>query len=144
LPHKWERMRTFALSTLLGLCGTLTFSMKGTMSMVLALKRFTSRRVTYCEYRFGILEYPVNNSSSIMPGGVPHWVLGTSNAICIGRHFYGTSTIRFSVISIVHTFLLSGALTNEDHHETRTLLYQLMVFWSTRLDKTDVDGGFEQ
>ena len=79
-----------------------------------------------------------------MPGGVPHWVLGTSNAICVGRHFYGASTIRFSVISIVHTFLLRGALTNEDHLETRTFLYQLMVFWATRLDKADVDGAFEQ
>jgi hypothetical protein len=77
-----------------------------------------------------------------MPGGVPHWVLGTSNAICTGRHFYGASSIRSSVITIVHTFLLKGALTNEDHQETRTLLYQLLVFWSTRLDKKDIDGGF--
>ena len=80
----------------------------------------------------------------LMPGGVPHWVLGTSNAICVGRHFYSTSTIRWSVITIVHTFLLAGTLTDEDHQETRTLLYQLMVFWSLRLDKTDVDGGFER
>jgi hypothetical protein len=78
-----------------------------------------------------------------MPGGVPHWVLGTSNAICIGRHFYGASTIRASVIAIVHTFLLGGAVTNEDYQETRTLLYQLLVFWSMRLDKSDVDGGFD-
>jgi hypothetical protein len=78
-----------------------------------------------------------------MPGGVPHWVLGTSNAICVGRHFYSTSTIRSSVIGIVHTFLLNGAVTNEDNLETRTLLYQLMVFWSERIDKTDVDGMFD-
>jgi hypothetical protein len=75
-----------------------------------------------------------------MPGGVPHWVLGTSKSICVGRHFYGASTIRSSVIGIVHTFLLSGAVTNADSLETRTLLYQLIVFWSMRLDKTDVDG----
>lgn len=77
-----------------------------------------------------------------MPGGIPHWVLGTSNAMCVGRHFYGTSTIRSTVIAIVHTFLLSGAVTNENSEETRTLLYQLLVFWSMRLDKTDVDGEF--
>ena len=77
-----------------------------------------------------------------MPGGVLHWVLGTSNAICVGRHFYNTSRIRLSVIAIVHAFLLNGAVTNEDHVETRTLLYQLIVFWSMRLDKTDVDGKF--
>ena len=62
-----------------------------------------------------------------MPGDVPHWVLGTSNAICVGMHFYSTSTIHWSVITIVHTFLLTGTLTNEDHQETITLLYQLMV-----------------
>ena len=75
-----------------------------------------------------------------MPGGTPHWVMGTSNAICVGRHFYNASSIRFTVIGIVHTFLLHGTVTNEDHLETRTLLYQLMVFWSMRIDKTDVDG----
>jgi hypothetical protein len=78
-----------------------------------------------------------------MPGGIPHWVLGTSNAICVGRHFYSSLTIRSTVISIVHTFLLGGAVTNEDHLQTRTLLYQLLVFWSIRIDKTDVDGGFK-
>jgi hypothetical protein len=75
-----------------------------------------------------------------MPPGVPHWVLGTSNAVCVGRHFYGSSTIRSAVITIVHTFLKDGAVTNADALETRTLLYQMMVFWSMRLDKTDVDG----
>lgn len=76
-----------------------------------------------------------------MPGGVPHWVLGTSNSICVGRHFYAKSTIRSSVISNVHSFLLGGSLTNQDLPETRTLLYQLMVFWSMRIDKNNVDGG---
>lgn len=76
-----------------------------------------------------------------MPGGVPHWVLGTSNAICAGRFFYSTSSIRSSVFAIVHTFLLGGIITNDHHPETRTLLHQLMVFWSMRIDKADVDGG---
>lgn len=77
-----------------------------------------------------------------MPGGVPHWVLGTSNSICVGRHFYSGSMVRSSVIALLHTFLLGGAASNEDHQETRTLLYQMLVFWSMRIDKTDVDGGF--
>jgi hypothetical protein len=77
-----------------------------------------------------------------MTGGVPHWVLGTSNSICVGRHFYNSSSIRSSVVGLVHTFLLDGAITNATLMETRTLLYQLMVFWSMRLDQTDVDGGF--
>jgi hypothetical protein len=77
-----------------------------------------------------------------MPGGVPHWVLGTSDSICVGRHFYSSSTVRRSVIAIAQTFILGGALTNDDNLETRTLLYQLLVFWSMRIDKTDVDGQF--
>jgi hypothetical protein len=78
-----------------------------------------------------------------MPGGMPHWVLGTSNSICVGRHFYAKSTIRSSVVANVHSFLLGGALTNQELPETRTLLYQLMVFWSMKIrdGKTDVDGG---
>ena len=77
-----------------------------------------------------------------MPGGVPHWVLTISNAICIGRHFYSKSTIRSSVVANIHTFLLQGSLTNQDAPKTRMLLYQLMVFWSLRLDKTNIDGLF--
>ena len=77
-----------------------------------------------------------------MPGGVPHWVLGTSNAICVGRHFYAKSTIRSSVVANVHTFVFRGTVTNQELAETRTLLYQLLVFWSMRLDITDVDGAF--
>jgi len=77
-----------------------------------------------------------------MPPGVPHCVIGTSNAMCVGRHFYSASTIRSSILGIVHTFVLGGAVTNEDHLETRTLLYQLLVFWSMRIDLTDVDGKF--
>jgi hypothetical protein len=88
--------------------------------------------------------YIADITSSIMPGGVPHWVLGTSNAICVGRHFYSSSTIRSSVISAVQTFLLGSALTNEDLVETRTLLYQLLVFWSKRLWKTKADGSLGQ
>lgn len=83
-----------------------------------------------------------DNSFSIMPGGVPHWVLGTANAMCVGRHFYAASAIRSTVIAIVHTFLLATSVTNGDYNGTRTLLYQLLVFWSLRLDKTDVDGWF--
>ena len=77
-----------------------------------------------------------------MPGGVPHWVLSTSNAICVGRHFYGKSTIRSSVIANVHTFVFRGTVTNQELVETRTLLYQLQVFWANRLDISDIDGGF--
>jgi hypothetical protein len=76
-----------------------------------------------------------------MPGGVPHWVLSTTNAICVGRHFYSTSTIRRTVVAIAQTSVLGGALTNDDNLQSRTLLYQMLVFWSMRLDKTDVDGG---
>jgi hypothetical protein len=78
-----------------------------------------------------------------MPGGSPHWVLSTSNAICVGRHFYAKSTIQSSVVANLHSFLMGGSLTNQDLPETRTLLYQLLVFWSIRFDKTDVDGRFD-
>jgi hypothetical protein len=78
-----------------------------------------------------------------MRPGTLHWVLGTANAICAGRHFYASSTIRQSVISLIHTSLLAGALTNESKSETRTLLYQMMHFWSMRINKSDVDGKLE-
>jgi hypothetical protein len=115
------------------------------MPVVSVLRECICRRAICCK---SVLEshniiFDLYNSLSIMPPGVPHWVMGTSNAMCAGRHFYATSTIRSSVIAIVHTFLLSGAVTNQFYEDTRTLLYQLLVFWSMRLDKTDVDGGLD-
>ena len=48
-----------------------------------------------------------------------------------------------SVIALVHTSLLGGAITNEKHLETKTLLYQMMHFWSLQVNKRDVDGKLE-
>lgn len=78
-----------------------------------------------------------------MRPGTLHWVLGTANAICAGRHFYASSTIMPTIISLIHTSLLGGALTNESKSETRTLLYQMMHFWSMRINQRDVDGKCE-
>ena len=114
--------------------------MKATTPIVFALKESICRRVTCCESNKECLECAANNYPSVMPGCVPHWVLGTSNAICVGRHFYSSASICSSVIGVVHTFLLNHVITNADHVKTRTLLFQLMVFWSMKLDKNDVDG----
>jgi hypothetical protein len=86
------------------------------------------------------LKFQANIDIRVIPPGVLHWVIGMDNAICVGQHFYSTSMICSSVIAIIHSFLMSGRLMNEDHLETRMLLYQMMVFWSLRLDHTDIDG----
>ena len=75
-----------------------------------------------------------------MQPGTLHWVLGTANTICAGQHFYASSTIRHSVISLIHTLLLASALTNESKSETQTLLYQMMHFWSMHINKRDVNS----
>lgn len=130
----------YALSTPSGLVGILTSSMKGTTAIVFDSKESICRRVTCCESYLDPFDMLLISYSSVMPPCVPHWVLGTSNAICVGRHFYSSSSIRSSVIGIVHTFLLRGVITNEDHLNTRTLLYQLMTFWFLRQDKPEADG----
>jgi hypothetical protein len=114
------------------------------MPIVSVLRQCICRKVTCCKCDIESHNniYLTDNHLRIMPGGVPHWVMGTSNAMCVGRHFYSASAIRSSVIAIIHTFLLNGAVTNQNYQESRTLLYQLLVFWSLRLDKTDVDGVF--
>ena len=76
-----------------------------------------------------------------MPAGIPHWVLGTSNTLCAGWHFYAKSIIQSSVITIAQTFFLGTALTNDENIEAHTLLFQLLVFWSSRIDKNDINGG---
>lgn len=74
-----------------------------------------------------------------MRPGTLHAALGTDNAICVGRHYYATATIQLSVISIIHSVLLEGSVTNEDHWATRSLLFQLMYMWADRFGN-DVDS----
>jgi hypothetical protein len=57
--------------------------------------------------------------------------------------FYASSTIRNLVFSLIHTTLLPGALINESKPETQTLLYQMVHFWSMRINKRNVDGKLE-
>ena len=119
---------------------TTLFGQRGWGRKSFPFRRSASAERGHAVGRFRFLHYEANILSSIMPGGVPHWVLGTSEALCVGRHFYGASTIRSSVVSIVQTFILGGTVTNDDNLQTRTLLYQMLVFWSMRIDLTDVDG----
>lgn len=60
----------------------------------------------------------------------PHFVLGTSPTIVLGRHFYSASTIRRSAFGVLHTFIMGLVITNTSHEDgTKSLLRQIMAFW---------------
>ena len=119
--------------------GTHILSTKTKTQNVSDMKWSTCRRETCCKCCLWYIDF-ANICWRNMPPGVPHWVLRDLQLHLRWQAFYASSTIRSLVISIIHAFLMGVSVTNEFLIQTRTLLYQLMVFWSLRLDKTDVDG----
>jgi hypothetical protein len=67
----------FPLSTPLDQAGTRILSMRGRMWMISDLRQYICRRATCCKCRLECQGMSVDFHCRIMPGGVPHWVLGT-------------------------------------------------------------------
>ncbi|SJL06229.1 uncharacterized protein ARMOST_09565 [Armillaria ostoyae] len=62
-----------------------------------------------------------------------HYVISDRHSIAYGQHFYSAHCIRETVVGWVHTRLLGGLITNEEHRDMRRLLVRLMCVWSRRI-----------
>jgi hypothetical protein len=69
-----------------------------------------------------------------MRPNTPHYVLTIKNSITIGRHMYPSSTIRHSIMGIVHTFILNYSVTNTIHHDLNTVLRRMAARWTLHYD----------
>ena len=78
--------------------------------------------------------------SNMMPGTC-HYVITLQHAITWGHHFIAAATISWTVIGIVHTFILDLGLTNALHNNTRTLIWQIMIMWIDALDSDESNPG---
>lgn len=76
-------------------------------------------------------------NTRFMRPGTPHTVLMLEPSITIGRHFYATSTIRSTVASFVHSFMLSAEITNANHPKPWRVLQRMLVLWHQKLQSTE-------
>lgn len=70
-----------------------------------------------------------------MRPNTPHLVLGPQATISEGGHYYSTSTMQDSAISLIHSFVCSDLITNIAHHPSRMLLREMARFYYLGLVK---------
>lgn len=68
-----------------------------------------------------------------MRPNTPHAVYTPDHAICMGGHFYATSTMQSTMFGIIHTFVAGSLLTNTEHLVSRNLIRRVALFYHTVL-----------
>lgn len=68
-----------------------------------------------------------------MRPNTPHIVFTLEHAVCIGGHFYATSTLQDTLYGLEHNFFLGHLITNTEHIASRLLLRRFAHFFHRRL-----------
>lgn len=83
-----------------------------------------------------------------MRPNTPHVVFTAEHSVCIGGHFYATSTLRDTCYGMYHTFVAGSIVTNAQHTKHAfMLLSRLLAFFenhflcSTNSRDDDMDIG---
>jgi hypothetical protein len=79
----------------------------------------------------------------IMRPNTIHAVYTPEHSVCRGGHFYARSTMKDTVVSLVHTFICDLFITNVDQCGSRFFLIEMINFYHSALVKGNLraDGG---
>lgn len=71
-----------------------------------------------------------------------HATYTIQDSLCRGGHFYATSTIRDTLVGLVHTFVCDKYITNASHPPSRFILAEMINFFHASIVKNfiAVDG----
>jgi hypothetical protein len=65
-----------------------------------------------------------------MRPNTPHVVFTAEHSVCLGGHFYATSTLRDTCYGMMHTFIAGSLVTNAQHTKHAfMLLSRLLAFF---------------
>lgn len=62
-----------------------------------------------------------------MRPNTPHVVFTPESSVCVGGHFYATSTIRDTCYGLMHGFVAGSLVTNADHTKAAFMMLTRMV-----------------
>lgn len=62
-----------------------------------------------------------------MRPNTPHVVFTPDHSICLGGHFYATSTLRETLYGTMHSFIAGDLTTNIEHTKDAFMLLSRMV-----------------
>jgi hypothetical protein len=67
-----------------------------------------------------------------MRPNTPHVVFTAEHSVCLGGHFYSTSTLRDTCYGMFHTFVAGSIVTNAQHTKHAfMLLSRLLAFFES-------------
>ncbi|KAJ7101106.1 hypothetical protein C8R44DRAFT_888068 [Mycena epipterygia] len=95
---------------------------------------FTSANLDRYEYHCFVLD---NSGTFIMQPGTPHLVIGVEPTIIQGGHFLDLSSVRMTIYTILHFFVLEQILTNTSHYALRETLVRVQLVWLDSIDPHD-------
>lgn len=68
-----------------------------------------------------------------MRPGTLHSVTTMTDSIAVGGHFFSAPTIKYSVYSILHTFVGARTITNVPMDTEQQMLLRIALFWHREL-----------
>lgn len=68
-----------------------------------------------------------------MRPNTPHAVYTPDHAICMGGHFYATSTMQSTMFGLIHSFMAGLLVTNTSHQVSRNLIRRIALFYHAML-----------
>jgi hypothetical protein len=75
-------------------------------------------------------DYEIHVDDSFMRPNTPHVVFTAEDSVCVGGHFYTTSTLRHTCFAILHTAVAGTLVTNTGYmKEAFIMLARLMAFY---------------
>ncbi|KAJ7122464.1 hypothetical protein C8R44DRAFT_876756 [Mycena epipterygia] len=92
---------------------------------------FTSANLDRYEYHCFVLD---NSGMFIMQLGTPHLVIGVEPTIIQGGHFLDLSSVRMTIYTILHFFVLEQILTSMSHYALRETLVHVQLVWLDSID----------
>ncbi|KAJ7122378.1 hypothetical protein C8R44DRAFT_736066 [Mycena epipterygia] len=94
---------------------------------------FTSANLDRYEYHCFVLD---NSGTFIMQLGTPHLVIGVEPTIIQGGQFLDLSSVRMTIYTILHFFVLEQILTNTSHYALRETLVRVQLVWLDSIDRS--------
>jgi hypothetical protein len=79
-----------------------------------------------------------------MRPNTPHVVFTAEHSVCLGGHFYSTTTLKDTCYGMYHTFVAGSIVTNAQHtKEAFMLLSRLLAFFENHFlsSRNDDDDG---
>lgn len=78
-----------------------------------------------------------------MRPNTPHIVFTPEHSVCLGGHYYATSTMRDTCYGMIHSFISGSVTTNTEHvREAFKLLSRMVIFYHSEFMSTKGAGGF--